>query len=405
MATDQHFDQPADAIRALAAHLQSVGIETSHQPTGRILAQEVHADRDSPAADVSAMDGYAIRLADLSKDQVTISGESIPGSPPPQTVEGQAVRIFTGAVIPSGCEAVIKREETIEEPGSIRWRPEAKRAAAGMHIRRAGENVRAGQTVLPPGGLLNSPRCAALRNFSDSSVDVYRPVRVTILTTGDELYEPTAGAAPSVGPAPEKWQIRNSNRVALAALLSGRAWLETPRLLHAPDDRPELGRLLGEALESSDAVLITGGVSMGDYDFVPGVVEDLGARTIFHRLAIRPGKPILGAATDDGKLILGLPGNPVSATIGCRRFGFPLLAKISGQIDWLPPCPSVSIQNAGAKTLPLHWMRAVSLNANGLADMTESKGSGDLVALAQSSGFVELPPHAAGPGPWPYYAW
>ena len=144
---------------------------------------------------------------------------------------------------------------------------------------------------------------------------------------------------------------------------------------------------------------------MGDYDYVPDVVREVGGEVIFHGLPIRPGKPILGAATGDGKLILGLPGNPVSATIGCRRMALPLLAKLSGQIDWQLPCPFVRLTGAGNKSIPLLWMRLARLTKNGTAETVRSQGSGDLVSLGQSTGFVQVPAGESGEGPWPYYHW
>ncbi len=166
-----------------------------------------------------------------------------------------------------------------------------------------------------------------------------------------------------------------------------------------------MARTLADQLERCDAVILTGGVSMGDYDFVPDVVQKVGGEIVFHGLPVRPGKPILAAATSDGKLILGLPGNPVSATVGCHRFALPLLAKIGGQSDWNPPCPVVRLDQAGQKTIPLHWMRLVRLTDNGVAVPIASQGSGDLVSLGQSTGYVELPPGGGGEGPWPYRAW
>jgi molybdopterin molybdotransferase len=152
-------------------------------------------------------------------------------------------------------------------------------------------------------------------------------------------------------------------------------------------------------------VILTGGVSMGDYDYVPDVVREVGGEIVFHGLPLRPGKPILGAATSIGKLIVGLPGNPVSATVGCRRMVLPLLAKMSGQINWLPPRPMLRLLGGGDKAIPLHWMRLVRLTGDGVCEPVLSQGSGDLVSLGNSDGFVETPPGAVGEGPWPYYSW
>ena len=396
------FDSPAAAMDAIAARLAVVKeTETldALDCVGRVLAADVVADRDSPAADVSAMDGYAIRMADLQRsDEIPISGESTPGQPPPVMADGAAVRIFTGAIVPHGSEAVIKREDTEELDAAIRFRDAARQARAGESIRRAGENAMAGTTVLAAGTRLTAAQLATMANFGCYQTDVYRAVRVAIITTGDEV-----GMFKKEPPA--AWQLRNSNRLSLAALLRTRASIAVDHVDHCRDDRQSLSDLMRERIGQCDAVLLTGGVSMGDYDYVPDVVQALGGEVIFHGLPIRPGKPILGAATDTGKLILGLPGNPVSATVGCRRFAIPLLAKKSGRTDWNCPHAVVRLEQAGNKTIPLHWMRLVRLTAPGVAAAVISQGSGDLVSLGQSSGFVELPPGARDEQAWPYFAW
>jgi molybdopterin molybdotransferase len=237
-----------------------------------------------------------------------------------------------------------------------------------------------------------------MANFGCNQTNVHSRVRVSIITTGDEV-----GSVSNQAPQP--WQLRNSNRASLTGVLSGKNWIDPPWSDHCVDDRNALTEMLASRLQQSDTVLLTGGVSMGDYDYVPEVVREVGGEVVFHGLPIRPGKPILGAATSEGKLILGLPGNPVSATIGCRRMALPLLAKQSGQIDWQLPCPVVRLTGAGDKNIPLVWMRLARLIEAGTAETVLSQGSGDLVSLGQSTGFVQVPAGESGPGPWPYYDW
>ncbi len=392
-----HLD---DAIGALAERLTTVGIERNLDAcTGRVLAEEVTADRDSPAADVSAMDGYAIRMSDLQTSQpIQVTGECVPGAPPTQMLDGSIVRIFTGAIVPSQAEAIVKREDTEEYAGEIRLRDSGMKTPSGEHIRRAGENAKAGSTVLSPGTLIGPAQRALIANFGYHGVDVYKAVRVSVITTGDEV-------GLFLKERPEPWQLYNSNRFSLTSILGAHPWVSLVNLEHCVDDRESLTQMLGKCLQDSDAVVMTGGVSMGDYDHVPDCCRDVGGEVIFHGLPIRPGKPILGAATTEGKLILGLPGNPVSATVGCRRFALPLLSKLSGQRVWLSPVPMVCVNEFGSKTIPLHWLRMVRLKGNGLAELVDTRGSGDLVSLGHSDGFIECPPHSSGIGPWPYYAW
>lgn len=394
------FENPDEAIRTLAERLAVVPADSQRSDgTGRILARPVTADRDSPAADVSAMDGYAIRLADLTRDQaIPISGESAPGGPPPTMTAGAVVRIFTGAIVPADAEAVVKREDTEELEGAIRFRASAAETGVGEHIRRAGENAPAGSTVLSPGTQITAAQRATMANFGCLEVEVYQRVKVSVITTGDEV-------GLFADERPEPWQLRNSNRTSLTSLLQSVPWISVDYVDHCKDDRQSLLDLISQRVGQADAVLLTGGVSMGNYDYVPDVVREVGGEVVFHGLPIRPGKPILGAATGEGKLLLGLPGNPVSATIGCRRMAMPLLAKKSGQTNWSPPCPVVRLVGAGSKTIPLHWMRLVRLTEHGTAEAVISQGSGDLVSLGQSDGFIETPPGTADEGPWPYYAW
>jgi len=152
-------------------------------------------------------------------------------------------------------------------------------------------------------------------------------------------------------------------------------------------------------------VLLTGGVSAGQYDFVPGVVAALGAKTVFHRLPLRPGGPILGAVGPDGQAILGLPGNPVSVLVTARRLARTVLRHLAGFACASCPVPVVRVTNDDGRTLNLWWYRLVRLTGPGVAELVPAQGSGDVVALARSDGFVEIPPNASGAGPWPYYGW
>lgn len=388
------------AIEALASRLRAVDVEPCVGTCcGRVLAEDAIADRDCPAADVSAMDGYAVRLSDIqSSSTLPVAEESRPGAPPPKLTAGTAVRIFTGAVVPAGADAVIKREDTVENSDSIELTSNACRVSQGENIRFAGENARAGSAVLTRGSRLHAATRASLANFGFLSVDVFAPVRIAIITTGDELgmYNDKT---------PQVWQLRNSNMVSLASMFQARPWVIVQHVDQCPDDLQLLSELIESRLTDCDAILLTGGVSAGAYDHVPQAVTNAGCEIVFHGLPIRPGKPILGACSSDGRLVLGLPGNPVSAVVGCRRIALPLIAKMSGQANWLPKVPAVQLVDFGKKTLPLFWLRLVRLTDHGVAEIVESKGSGDLVSLGKSDGFIQCTPSANHDGPWPYYAW
>ncbi|QDV71630.1 Molybdopterin molybdenumtransferase [Rosistilla carotiformis] len=391
---------PDQAIAELAGRIAPVASETISlaNAAGRILSQPIHADRDSPAADVSAMDGYAIRLNDLGRDEpLPVSGESAPGHPTPDVQPGHAMRIFTGGIVPQDYDLVVKREETQESPDSIRLLPATANCRKGENIRRQGENASQGSAILQAGTTLHAGAIAAAANFGASEVHVSRVLKITILVTGDELHDVSESVQP--------WQLRDSNGPTLNALLSGKNWLHVRCVDRVVDNQQGLAERLAAAIEDSDAVILTGGVSMGDYDFVPDAIKQNGGEINFHRLPIRPGKPILGAVTAAGKPIIGLPGNPVSAAVGCRRFVLPLLSRQAGKRDWLPSAPRVMLDDPGSRTLPLHWFRLVQINDQGRAHLVPSKGSGDLVSMAASDGFTEQPPNSTGSGPWPYWRW
>ncbi|MEM9644701.1 MAG: molybdopterin molybdotransferase MoeA, partial [Planctomycetota bacterium] len=394
------FDPPDAAIENLADRLAVVGVENTNALTGRVLAADLRADRDSPAANVSAMDGYAVRVEDLKPNQeITVSGVALPGAPPLPMADQAVTQIFTGALVPADADAVVKREDTIESDGVVRFLEPALSTKPNSNIRFAGENLRRGEVFLSAGCQVKPAQAAAATNFGVAHADVFSKVRLAILTTGDELPEGPVDA--EIDP----WQIRNSNRTALMTMMDRFRWIASPTVEHVNDSESSLRDTMVRLLANHDALLLTGGVSAGDHDYVPGVVRGIGAEVVFHKLPLRPGKPILGAATDEGKLILGLPGNPVSATMGCRRFAIPLLAKQSGRIDWSDRPTVVKLVDSGQKTLPLHWMRGVKRVGVGTATPVIGQGSGDLVALARTDGFVEMPPNATGEGPWPYWDW
>lgn len=396
-------NSPDAAVARLAARLRTLDTEAVPigESPGRVLRQAIEADRDSPAADVSAMDGYAIRMADLPLSQpLAVRGESRPGHAPPTPDATAAMRVFTGGIVPAGFDAVIRREDTEEEEHAVRLLEAAKAATAGQNIRRQGENSRQGSEVLPPGTLLNTAAVAAAANFGVTAPLVARPARVTVIVTGDELR--------SVDQAVEPWQLRDSNGYALAAMFSGQTWIEHVATHSSHDTLDELTTRLQQALAVSDAVVLTGGVSMGDYDHVPAAVTACGGEIVFHRLPLRPGKPILGAASGEGKLILGLPGNPVSAAVCGRRFLMPLLGRLAGRVE--RACSRVELADPPPQQLPMWWMRLVRIDERGQARLVASRGSGDLVALALSDGFIETPPQEARPetpagGPWPFWSW
>jgi len=393
------FDSPETAIAAMCEHLTATEVETVDlsEATGRVHGESVRSDRPSPACDVSAMDGYAVRLADLTPGEtLPIHGEVFIGHAPPAMPSGAALRIFTGGAVPDGCNAVIPREQVEERGDAIRL-PNDLAVKPGQHIRRGGENAPAAELVLQPGIAITPAVLGTLATFGRIHVKVHQSVRLAAIVTGNELHDPAADVQP--------WQLRDSNGPVLHAMFSGRPWIDWRGADRVGDDRRALRAHIERALADCDALILTGGVSMGDYDFVPAVLRDLGCAVVFHKLPIRPGKPVLGAIGPDGHAVLGLPGNPVSVMATARRIGAATLRHCAGFAEPDPPLGSVTLTNPDDKPLHLHWSRPVRLTEPGEAALIPTRGSGDPVSAARSDGFITIPPNATGPGPWPFYPW
>ncbi|MFO0011172.1 MAG: molybdopterin molybdotransferase MoeA [Planctomycetota bacterium] len=384
-----------DAVRQRLHRVPSERIDIG-LCAGRILAEPIEAFRDSPAVDVSAMDGYAARLCDVPRGPLPVVGVASAGAIPLECPEHTAVRIFTGGAVPRGADLVIPREQCIESPDRVQINVPAESLRIGQNIRYRGENASKGTLVLEPGRLLDGPALSSLVSLSEARpIQVHRAVRVAILNTGDELVEP--------GDSIEDWQIRDSNGPLLSALLSSHRWIHSRRS-KVPDDPEQTRHALSQAFADSDAVILTGGVSMGDTDHVPKAIVDCGGEVIFHRVAIRPGKPLLGGVGPQGQLVMGLPGNPVSVAVTYRRYAWDLLRYIAGfrKAEVVTRVPVASSDN---KRLDLLWFRLVALDAAGTATILPSQGSGDLVSLARSDGFVEIPPSAESKGSVPFFPW
>jgi molybdopterin molybdotransferase len=402
-ARSPSVNNPATALSSLLQRLRPVESESIalKDASGRILAEALRADRPSPACSVSAMDGYALRLEDLkhlsSARGLLFRHIVTAGQPAPVLAVGCACKVMTGAMVPDNAEAVIRREDVDESPERIVLKEGAGLIAAGQDIRRVGENLPKGAEVLGEGHLIHSALAGALAAFGHTQVHVYRKLRVALLITGDEVLPPEE--------QPQPWQLRDSNGPALRALMSGHPWVDLTVVLAARDRRETLREALEGVLGRCDVVVLTGGVSAGDYDYVPDVIAAANGEIIFHGLAIRPGKPVLGAVGPAGQLILGLPGNPVSVLVTAQRLGLPAMAARAGLRGDLAKAPSVTIANADGQTINLWWYRLVRLVEPGRAELVENHGSGDLVGSARADGFVEIPPGARGSGPWPFYQW
>ncbi len=305
--------------------------------TGRILANSIESKLDFPHWDNSAMDGYAVKFADVRsstpKHPITLEVvEEIPaGYQPKREIQpGEAARIFTGAIVPAGADTIVMQEHTQRVQKNfvkIQITPTAK-----SFIRHRGTYARIGDSLLAAGTILNPPEIAILAATGYSQVEVYRRPRVAILSTGDELVTPSQTLKPG--------QIVDSNQYALAAFVTQAGGIPICMGI-VPDDRAKLTAAMSEAIDSADLVLSTGGVSVGDYDYVEAILAELGGDIQIRSVAIKPGKPLTVAkfAREDRAIVyFGLPGNPVSALVSCWRFVKLAIAKSAGlpESSWHP---------------------------------------------------------------------
>ncbi|MFN3871116.1 MAG: gephyrin-like molybdotransferase Glp, partial [Aquificaceae bacterium] len=294
---------------------------------GRVLAQEVYADRDSPAFDNSAMDGYGIRAEDLEllPARLKVLGEVSAGGDWQGTLErGYAIKIFTGAPIPKGVDAVVPVEFVKVEGDEIIIEKAFKK---GANIRLKGEEVKAGELLLKPGTKLRGYEIGILAFANKVFVEVYQRPRIAILSTGDEIKEPGE-------PIEKSSQIRSSNNHLIYAR-SLEEGCQAYQLGILPD-REETIREALRGIEDYHIFITTGGVSAGDKDFVHKLVKEMGFEVIFHKLRIKPAKPVLFAKKGKS-LFFGLPGNPVSCALAFDLFVKPAIMKMQGRENHRPP--------------------------------------------------------------------
>ena len=357
---------------------------------GRVLAEEILANRDQPPCDVSAMDGFAVRSSDLSgaTTELVVVEDIKAGDQPRLTVQpGQCARIMTGAPVPAGADAVIRVEEThpvADERIEIR-----QVVGVGNDIRRRGEGMQNGQVVLHPGTEITPGVIGVLATVKAAQVRVYRLPRVAILATGDEL----EGLDEALDPA----KIPNSNSYALMAQVQALG-IEPVLLGIARDDVQGLARKLTQGLDF-DVLMVSGGSSVGVHDHVRPTLESLGVAMHFWRVEMRPGHPVTFGSTEK-TLVFGLPGNPVSSMVCFEQFVLPALRRMTGHPRLYRRTISARLAHE-IKVRPgrTDFIRVVLEGdaANGyVAHSTGTQSSGVLLSMAQANGLLVLPAASAG---------
>ena len=371
-----------------AAHplgLEKVGLLDA---LGRVLGEDIIAARDNPPWDNSAMDGFAVRWEDVKQDHAIAKPvvlkiiEEVPaGKVATKTLGvGEAIRIMTGAPIPRGANAVVKVEDTEPSADSVRiFKPIEEHA----NIRPQGEDVKQGDCIMPRGTQIRPAEAGMLAILARSFVFVYQRPRVAILSTGDELAD--------LDERFDDDKIINSNSYGIAAAVQEAGGI--PVLLGIAKDHPAaLKEKIAQGL-TADILVLSGGVSMGDYDFTKAVFNELGAEMNFWKLAIRPGQP-LAFGKIQGTLAFGLPGNPVSSMVTFEQLVRPTMLKMSGHRDYGRPVLEALFQETFSKRNDRrHFLRGVLTREGGVLKVrtTGDQGSGILTSMVKANCLIDIP--------------
>jgi molybdopterin molybdotransferase len=380
-----HVDKAREAMRACITPIMATENVPVRDALGRILAQEIVPAINVPAHDNSAMDGYAVRFADLDRPLKEI-GTALAGKPFSGRVgEGQCVRIMTGAVLPAGADTVVIQEVVRREGDRVVVPPGQKRA---QNVRYAGEDLKIGVPVLDHGHPLKPADVGLIASLGIGEVRVLRRLRVAFFSTGDELA--------SIGTELKEGEVYDSNRYTLHAMLE-RLGVEITDLGVVRDDPASLEQALRKAADTSDAVITTGGVSVGEADFVKQLMAKLG-EVLFWKIAMRPGRPMafgrIGEAT-----LLGLPGNPVAVMVTFYQFVRDALLHLSGRRDdyAMPLLTAIAGQNMRKVPGRTEYQRGLLYRDGGAwkVKTTGQQGSGVLRSMSEANCFIVLE-HARG---------
>jgi molybdopterin molybdotransferase len=383
----------AEALEAVLGETPGPVAETlaAAGALGRVLTEPVSSQRVIPPADNSAMDGFALRAADAAGASAAapvalrVAYEIAAGGALPRALQaGEAARIFTGAPLPPGADCVVRQEDADGSGDAVRIRVAPR---PGDHVRAAGEDVQAGETVLLPGEKLGPAQLGMLAALGRTVVSVAARPRVAILSGGDELVEPDGDVSGGRIVASNSWTLAAQCREAGAE----------PRDLGIARDEPaEIERRLRAGLRA-DVLLSSAGVSVGDRDHVRDVLAKLGCRIAFWGVRMKPGYPVVFGRFDDGPLVFGLPGNPVSAMVTFEQFVRPALLRMQGVSRLFRPRLRARAAHALRKPAGrLHFVRVTLERRDGalLARETGSQSSGVLRSMALAHGLLVFPAEA-----------
>jgi molybdopterin molybdotransferase len=358
----------------------TVGVETVpfNESLYRVLADDIRSDMNIPPFDKATVDGFACRRADLGKE-LEILETIAAGRKPEKTIsENQCSRIMTGAIVPAGADTVFMVEDSeILASGKVRYNGSFTKE----NIAYMGEDIKTGDVVLQQGHMIRPQDIAVMATVGSAQVTVSRMIRVSVISSGDELVEPSE--KPGIS------QIRNSNAYQLMAQIKRTGALGKYMGI-ARDNEEETYRIVKQAISQSDIVIITGGVSMGDFDFIPSVLEKAGVKILFSRVKVQPGKPTTFGMHSDA-LVFGLPGNPVSSFVQFELLVRPLICRMMG-FNYEPVALPLLMKDAFYRKSAdrMGWI-PVMITKEGLVSPVEYHGSAHISSLVNADGLIALP--------------
>jgi molybdopterin molybdotransferase len=368
------FDEAYKIVLDSAHTLGSERVDIT-QAASRILAEDIKSDTDMPPRDISVFDGYACRRQDLANELKII--ETIPAGMPPKKTIGpnQCAKIMTGAAVPDGADCVFMVElAENHKAGTVRFTGEK----TDDNIRPQGRDIKTGQVVLQSGTRLRPQDIAVLATVGHAEILVARKPMVGIIATGDELVEPHSKPSP--------WRLRNSNSPQLAAQLESVGVLVTDYGI-AKDTTGEIDQVFKKAAGENDVVILSGGVSMGDFDLVPGILKQNDIELLFEKIALKPGKPTVFGISE-GLYCFGLPGNPVSTFVVFELLVKPFLYKLLGH-DYAPPNIRMPLdESINRKDTERRGWMPVKITDAGKLRKVEYHDSGHINALCGADGLV-----------------
>ena len=380
---------PAEADQLIGQHLQCLPVESLPltQCAGAVLRENIYAERDQPPYDRVAMDGVALdsRAVSAGGRSFRIQATQAAGDAPlTLAAAADCIEVMTGAVLPGGCDSVVPVEKLAIERGQASLAPDAL-VEPWQNVHRRGSDTRQGALLLSAGQRLRAPEVAIAASAGMARIRVASQPMLAVISTGNELVEP--------GEPVLAHQVRRSNAYAIVSALREHGFQRVADD-HIRDDVEELRQRLRFHLETHDVLVLSGGVSMGRFDLVPQVLGELGVRTIFHKVAQRPGKPLWFGVAPSGAAVFGLPGNPVSTLVCLTRYVLPALCGSLGQNP--RPVQRMALAAPVTVTPPLTYFVPVRLEQDDWgrdwAVPAPTNGSGDFTGLAGTEGFVELPP-------------